>query len=83
MPVPRSTAPLLWVVDQFYGDEAVARQPEHCQGAERRPCHGPDDRVADGGIEREGLVEIADPQADVQGAHSAQLSQPAILTFRC
>src|SRR5262249_40033617 len=41
------------VVDQLDGDEVVARQPEHGQPAERRPLDGPDDRVADGGVERE------------------------------
>jgi hypothetical protein len=41
------------VVDQLDSDEVVARQPEHGQAAEHRPLDGPDDRVADGGVERE------------------------------
>jgi hypothetical protein len=41
------------VVDQLDGDEVVARQPKHGQAAERRTLDGPDDRVADGGVERQ------------------------------
>ena len=59
------------VVNQLDGNEAIARQPEHGQAAECRPFDGPGDHVADGGVERESPLEIADPQADVQGAHSA------------
>ncbi len=62
------------VVDQFNGDEVVARQPEHGQAAERRPLDGPDDRVADSGVEREGPLEIADPQPDMQCAHGGHPS---------
>jgi hypothetical protein len=56
-------------VDEFDGDELVAREFEHGQVAQRGLADGADDLVADGGIERERSVEIGDTQAKMQRPH--------------
>ena len=54
------------VVDELEGDELVAGELQHRQGAELGAGHLAEHLVAEGGVERDRPLEVGDPQADVQ-----------------
>src|SRR5215469_17907850 len=58
-------------VHEFDGDELVPGQLEHGQVAQGGFGNAADDLITDGGIERQGSVEIGDTQAEVQRPHRA------------
>src|SRR3954451_9743255 len=57
------------IVDEFDGDELVVRKFDHGQVPHARLRDIAHDLVTHGGVERERLLEIGDPKAEVQGPH--------------
>jgi hypothetical protein len=64
----------LGVVDELEADEGIVRQLEHGQAAELCLGNTAELGVTERGVEGERLIQIGDPEPEVQHAHARQTS---------